>query len=285
MEFIDAHVHLLLPRRFRYDWCAGVPALDREFGLEDYRAAISSQPAGMEITGFVFMEADVAGGQAVEEAVFFAKQAGLIDRIPKLCAVIAGARPEAADFPADLTRLESVPHVPGVRRVLHTMPDDWCESPAVRSNLQHLAARRMTFDLCLRPHLLPAAARLAERCPETQFVLDHCGVPEVARGALDPWREDLRQLAARPNVACKFSGLAGCADPRRPLTPQVRPFFEHCLECFGASRLMWGSDWPVCSLEIPLSEWLATTTELLAGLTGEEQAAIARGTAKRAYRL
>jgi L-fuconolactonase len=110
-------------------------------------------------------------------------------------------------------------------------------------------------------------------------------VPDIAGGQLDPWRGHLRQLAAQPNVVCKFSGLASVCDPSRPMTPQVRPYFEHCLECFSPGRIMWGSDWPVCNLTFDLAAWLQTTAELLGGLSGPERAAIATGTASRIYRL
>ena len=148
-----------------------------------------------------------------------------------------------------------------------------------------MATFGLTFDLCLRPHLIPAAAELAARCPETQFVLDHCGVPNIARGELDPWRGQLRAIAARPNVVCKFSGLASVCDPRRPMTSQVRPYFAHCLECFSPARLMWGSDWPVCNVTFDLAAWLQTTADLLGELSASEQTAIAAGTARRIYRL
>ncbi|MDB6128181.1 MAG: hypothetical protein JWM35_2077, partial [Verrucomicrobia bacterium] len=99
------------------------------------------------------------------------------------------------------------------------------------------------------------------------------------------WATDLRELATRPNVACKFSGLASLCDPKRAMTPQVRPYFETCLECFGPRRMMWGSDWPLCDLTFDLGSWTKTTAELLNALTFVEQAQIGVGTAKRIYRL
>jgi predicted TIM-barrel fold metal-dependent hydrolase len=199
--------------------------------------------------------------------------------------VIAGAWPESEAFSVQLEHYVRDSRVRGVRRVLHTMPDGLVETPRFAANLRRLAEYGMTFDLCLRPHLLPAVTRLVAKCPGTVFVLDHCGVPEVRKQQLDPWREDLRALAAQPNVACKFSGLASVCDPARPMTPQVRPYFEHCLECFGPARLMWGSDWPLCNLTFDLAAWLQTTAELLGELSEPERSAIAAGTARRIYRL
>lgn len=285
MELIDTHVHLLYPENFSYAWCAPLPVLNRAFRLGDYRAAAAAGPVGARVQSVVFMEADVPAAQQEAETGFFSRLAGSDRDAPLLAAVIAGAWPESADFPAQVARLAGKARVRGVRRVLHTMPDGLSQTPRFAENLRLLAGHGLTFDLCLRPHLLPAVIALSGRCPETQFVLDHCGVPDIARRKLDPWRDGIRQLAARPNVVCKFSGLASCCDPTRPMTPQVRPYFEHCLECFSPARLMWGSDWPVCNLTFDLAAWLQTTAELLCGLSGDEQAAIGTGTAQRIYRL
>lgn len=285
MELIDTHVHLFYPEQFSYEWCAQVPVLNRAFRLEDYRAAAVRAPAGTRIHSIIFMEADVPAAQQEAEAAFFSQLAGADRGTPPLTAVIASAWPESADFPAQLARTTRDSRIRGLRRVLHTMPDELSQAPRFAENLRRLAGYGLTFDLCLRPHLLPAVADLVARCPETQFVLDHGGVPNIAGGELDPWRGHLRQLAAQPNVVCKFSGLASVCDPSRPMTAQVRPYFEHCLECFSPGRVMWGSDWPVCNLTFDLAAWLQTTADLLHELSEDEQAAIATGTARRIYRL
>jgi len=109
----------------------------------------------------------------------------------------------------------------------------------------------------------------------------------VEIGAIGDDRDE-RTIGRRrhpPNILCKFSGLASVCDPARPMTPQVRPYFEHCLECFGPARMMWGSDWPLCNLTFDLAAWVGTTMELLGELTESEQTTIATSTAQRIYRL
>lgn len=285
MELIDSHVHLLYPEKFIYAWCASKPALNRAFRLEDYRRAAAAAPAGVRVKSAVFMEADVPVAQQEAEAAFFSDLAGRDRGQLPLSAIIAAAGPESADFPAQLARLAREPRIRGLRRVLHTMPDELSRAPRFAENLRLLPSYGFTFDLCLRPHLLPAATELAAKCPETQFVLDHCGVPDIAGAELDPWRAGIRQIAARPNVVCKFSGLASVCDPSRPMTPQVSPYFAQCLECFSPGRLMWGSDWPVCNLTFDLAAWLQTTADLLGELSAPDQAAIGTETPKRVYRL
>ncbi len=282
MELIDTHVHLLEPARFTYAWCAGSPVLDRSFRLDDYRAATA--PGG-RVSSLVFMEGDVPAPQQEAEAAHFVAQVTPNGPAPTVAAVIAGAWPEAADFAARLERHAQEPRIRGLRRVLHTMPDGLCATPEFAASLRRLSAHGFTFDLCLRPRLLRAAAQLAGRCPETVLVLDHGGVPDLAGGDLSAWHEGVRLMADRPNVVCKFSGLASLCDPRKPLTDQVRPCFDRLLECFGPGRMMWGSDWPLCDLTFGLGPWLETTATLLEPLTPAEREAIAVGTARRIYRL
>lgn len=281
MPLLDTHVHLLHPERFSYPWCAGTPALQRSFTLADYRAAAAGRVAAL-----VFMEADVPPAEQQAEAAFFDQLAGTDRTAPALAAVIAGGWPESREFPAHIEALAANPHLRGLRRVLHTMPPELSQSALFAANLRLLPAHRLTFDLCARPQLLPAIVQLVRRCPETQFILDHCGVPDIAGGGFEPWASHLRELAALPNLACKLSGLPYCADPARPLAPQVQQFLAHCLECFGPRRLMWGSDWPVCTLRgHSLADWLDATASFLAPLTSAERNEIASGTARRLYRL
>ncbi|MEO6874863.1 MAG: amidohydrolase family protein [Opitutaceae bacterium] len=285
MELIDTHVHLLYPEKFTYAWGVAVPALNRPFPLAHYRAAASDPPRDMRVKSLMFLEADVPAAQQLAEVDFISRVAAKDRGELPIAAIIAGAWPESADFATQIEQLAGNGRVRGVRRVLHTMPDEFSSTLTFSENLRRLPELGLTFDLCLRPPLLPTVTALVARCPATQFVLDHAGVPDIAGGQLDPWRENLQKLAEQPNVVCKFSGLASCCDPAQPMTPQVRPYFDHCLKCFTPQRLMWGSDWPLCDLTFDLPGWLRTTSELLCELSEDEQTAIGMGTAKRIYRL
>ena len=143
----------------------------------------------------------------------------------------------------------------------------------------------MTFDICVLARQLPIALELARACPDVQFVLDHCGVPNVRNRALDPWRADIARLAALPNVACKISGLVAYADPLQWTIEDLRPFFEHVISAFGWDRVVWGSDWPVCTNSTSLSRWVEATHELLAGAGNDEKIGLLRRNALRIYRL
>jgi predicted TIM-barrel fold metal-dependent hydrolase len=254
---IDTHQHLIYPDRFTYEWAAGVPALaDRAFTLENYQTA--SKDCG--ITGSIFMEVDVPAGQSAGEAEFFCKLAE--DPSNRILGVIASGRPENDGFESYLESI-SHPKLVGLRRVLHTQPDELSTGTHFRENVAKLGALGLTFDICTLARQLPLAAVLVDACPNTRFILDHCGVPDVAAGTLDPWRADLRELSLRPNVCCKISGIIAYADPANATAAALKPFVEHTLECFGWERVVFGGDWPVCNLSTGLKSWVSILDEIL----------------------
>ena len=199
--------------------------------------------------------------------------------------VIAACRPEAETFAAELDRLAGNPALRGLRRILHTSPDELGLAPLFAANLRRLAVHRLTFDLCVLARQLPVATVIAAACPDVSFVLDHCGVPDVSARVLDPWRANLAALAAHPNVACKISGLVAYAALDRWTVDDLRPFVEHAVAVFGWDRVVWGSDWPVCTLTADLGRWVTATRTLLTGTSADKQAKLWHANATRIYRL
>ena len=125
---------------------------------------------------------------------------------------------------------------------------------------------------------------LVEKCPEVQFVLDHCGVPDIKGKAFDPWRANLQRLAGLPNVVCKISGLPAYAGDNWR-TEDLQPWVDHAVGCFGWDRVLWGGDWPVCTLTGTLRQWVAATDQLFAAATPEEREKVFFKNAERIYRL
>ena len=158
------------------------------------------------------------------------------------------AGPKKMDSRPISTKLSGHPKLKGVRRILHTHPDELGQGKMFIENVARLETYGLSFDFCVLARQLPVAINLASKCPGVAFVLDHCGVPEVKDQVLDPWREHIRELSKLPNVACKISGLVAYADPANWKAEDLRPFVEHVIESFGWDRVMFGSDWPVCNL-------------------------------------
>lgn len=274
MRIVDTHLHLVYPDRFSYPWLADVPALARPFPVEPYFA----EAAALGIEAALHMEVDVAEADQEGETRFVTT----LD--PRVVGAIASARPERADFPAQFERLAAIPGVKGLRRILHTSPDDLSEPPLFAENVRRISPLGWTFDLCVLARQLPVGRRLAERCPDVQFVLDHCGVPDIAAKAIDPWRAEIAAIAALPNVAAKISGIVAYAGADWTVD-DLRPYVEHVIACFGWDRVVWGSDFPVCTLTADLSRWVAATRNLLSGTSADEQAKLLHRNAERIYRL
>lgn len=274
MAIVDTHLHLIELGRFRYPWLDDVPALNRTFDLAAYRG----EAAALGIEAMLHMEVDVAEADIAGETAYVT---GLGDGV---VGAIAACRPEAPTFAASLEQAAANPRVRGLRRILHTQPDELSRAPLFAENLRRLAAYDLSFDLCVLARQLPLAAELVRACPDVRFVLDHCGVPDVAGKALDPWRADMTALARLPNVACKISGVVAYAGPDWTVD-DLRPFVEHAIECFGWDRVVWGSDWPVCTLTADLTRWVAATHAILAGTSEAEREKLLSANARRIYRL
>lgn len=284
IEIVDTHQHLWDPSRHAYGWCAGIDVLNRGFVYEDYLRAAGDLPEGFRIVQSVHVEAAPDEADVERETDWILSLA----RAPAslIAGVVAGCRPERPDFGSQLERMLANPEVKGARRVLHTEPDALSTSAAFRDALRQLGATRLSFDLCVRADQLATAIDLVRAVPSVRFILDHCGVPDVKGGALDPWRDQVRALASCENViACKISGLVAYADPAKDLLEQVRPFVDHALAAFGVDRVMFGTDWPVCLLSCPMARWVSIADALTRPLGESGQRSFFADNARRVYRL
>jgi len=277
MDRIDTHQHLIYPERFRYDWAAEIPALQGNFRLEEYHAAA----ADCGITESIFMEVDVPDGESLSESAFICSLAE--DPVNRISGVIAACRPEYADFATQI-EASAHPRLVGYRRVLHTQPDELSTTPLFRENIALIGKAGLTFDLCMLPRQLAAGAALIDACPDTRFILDHCGVPDIASGDLAFWREQLREISRRPNLACKISGIIAYASGEIT-ADTLRPTIEHSIDCFGWDRIVWGSDWPVCNLTRDLGSWTRLLDEILSGASESELARLHHRNAREIYHI
>src|SRR5690606_20692312 len=198
--------------------------------------------------------------------------------------IIASCRPEEdAGFEAWLDEGRDL-GVVGYRRILHEVGDEVSQGATFRANVRRMGARGFVFDMVYLARQLPIALELVRACPDVRFVLDHCGVPDIAGDGFDPWRADMAALAREPNVVAKISGVFAYCAPGAVTLAAVRPYVDHVIETFGAERCLWGSDWPVVNVRGgSLPDWLAATRQILDGLSADEAAAIAHRTVERVY--
>lgn len=274
MRIIDTHLHLVYLDHFRYPWIESVDVLNKQFSAEDYFAVGEA----LGIDRALHMEVDVADEFMEAETDF------VLQCHPNVVGAIAAARPENKDFPIYLEKLAQKPGVKGIRRILHTPPDTLSQNETFAENLRRLPAHNLNFDLCLRADQLPIGAALADKCPDVQFIMDHCGVPKVAEKELDPWRDYIKEMAKRPNIVAKVSGIVAYAGDDWTVD-DLRPFAEHVIESFGWDRVVWGSDHPVCTLTADLTRWVEATHEIIVGASDTEKAKLLHENAERVYRI
>lgn len=275
---VDAHHHVWDLSVRDQDWIPEDSPLRRTFTVADL--APEARAAGVDRTVLV---------QTVtvpEETPEFLALAAGHDLIAGVVGWVDLTRPDIAD---ELARLRDVPggdHLKGIRHQVQGEPDpEWLLRPDVRRGLAAVAAAGLVYDLVVLPRQLPACARAAAALPELTFVLDHLGKPPIASGALDPWSADLGALAALPNTVAKLSGLVTEADPAAWKADDLRPYTLTALDAFGPHRLMFGSDWPVCTLAATYAEVTDSAWELLGGLGEQEREEVFAGTATRVYGL
>ena len=276
---IDTHLHLIYRDRLSYPWLADIAPLNRDFSYETYAA--EARRCG--VSDAIHMEVDVAQADIEAET----RNVEDLARSPAtlLRGAISACRPEDDGFPAFLDRQVADPFVKGFRRVLHGVPEDLSEGATFRANVKRLAAAARPFDLCVRPDQIDKAIALADLGPSVQFVLDHCGVPAIKDRAEHPWREKISAIARRPNVAVKISGVVAYAEPATWTIDDIRPYVEHAIESFGWDRVVWGSDWPVCTLTASLSIWIAAAQAITLGCSADERARLFSVNARRIWRL
>jgi predicted TIM-barrel fold metal-dependent hydrolase len=281
LPIIDAHVHLWNPDQFSMPWLEGVPALRRPFGLQEYQ----EQTRRLPIVGMVCVEVGVDPRQALREAHHVVE---LAREEPRLQAIVAAAPVEqGAAVGAHLEALIALsPLVKGVRRNIQDETEpDFCLRPAFVEGVRLLAEYGLSFDLCIRHWQLPAVVELVRRCPDTVFILDHLGKPDIKQHLLDPWQSDLRALAELPNVACKISGMVTEADPLSWLPTDLAPYIDVVLASFGEERVLFGSDWPVALLASSYQRWYQTLQALTAQLPVVARRKLWAENAQRLYRI
>jgi L-fuconolactonase len=205
---------------------------------------------------------------------------------PSLRGVVAWADLCAPELSEELDALAQTGPLLGLRHLAQDEADaNFYDRDDFRRGLEQLADRQLCFDLLVREPQRPSALRLARDFPDQRFVLDHLGKPPVRTGALHPWSAQLREFAACDNVFAKLSGLATEADCKRWLPAQLTPFIELALQHFGPSRLIFGSDWPVCLLAGVVADVVAAHIDPLRTLSKTEFHAITHANAVLAYGL
>jgi L-fuconolactonase len=272
---VDAHQHFWAYNEHDYVWMTGeLTRLARDFGPQDLFSLLQ----GLDFQGTIAVQAR----QMLAENDYLL---GLADQHEWVLGVVGWVDFASADVDRQLEKYAAHPKFRGVRELIHDMPDDgYAVSPAHAAGVRRLEALGLAYDLLLKPRHIPAAIRLVDSLPLQRFVVDHIAKPEIAAGRMEPWKERIADLARRPNVWCKLSGMATEADWRSWKPEQLWPYLDVCLEAFGPKRLMIGSDWPVCTCAGPYSTVMSAVVDYVQKLSPSEQQAILGDTCLAFYR-
>ncbi len=283
IPIVDTHQHLWDLDKFKLAWMApGEEPLGKSYRPADYAEATKD----LGVVKSVYMEVDVVPEQQVAEAEYVL---GLIRKgeTPMVAAVISG-RPNSDGFAAYLDRFRGEKAIKGIRQVLHapTTPAGYCLDPAFVRGIRILGERGLSFDLCMRSPELPDAARLIDACPDTRFILDHCGNESVLNKDHSRWKRDLDAIAMKGDrVVCKVSGIVASAKGHPWTVDDLAPVVDHVLDTFGPDRVMFGGDWPVCTLAASYRQWVEALRAIVKDRPEAQQKKLFHDNAVRFYGL
>ena len=273
---IDAHQHFWRYDEREYGWIDdSMAALRRDFLPEDLKPEL-------ERNGFQGCVA-VQARQTLEETRWLLK---LAERSSFILGVVGWVDLRSPRLRFELELLAGQSKLVGVRHIVQSEPDErFLLQPDFLRGIAMLEEFDLAYDILIYPRHLPVAAEFVARFPRQRFVLDHLAKPPIKSGALDPWSRGIRELAAFKNVFCKVSGLVTEADWQAWKPEDMRPYLEVAFECFGPSRLMVGSDWPVCTVAAPYSRVMDMVKDYLGKYSAEERDAVLGGNAAKFWRL
>ncbi|MBU2877900.1 MULTISPECIES: amidohydrolase family protein [Alteromonadaceae] len=272
---IDSHQHFWQRELGHYNWLTeDLGAIYRDFLPEDLRPHLKK--SGIDKTVLIQAAPDM------DETKYMLSLAHSTDFI---AGVVGWVDMQHVDAPYHIARLSKDPYFKGIRPMIQDIvDDDWMLKPELNPAFVALMKLNLSFDALVKPRHLKQLLTLVDRYPNLKIAIDHAAKPNIAEAQFSQWAADIKELAKRPNVYCKLSGLVTEAG-NNPNFDILVPYMRHLFECFGASRLMWGSDWPVLNLATDYTEWVALTEAFLATLTNEQQVQIWSKTASKFYRL
>jgi predicted TIM-barrel fold metal-dependent hydrolase len=261
IPIVDCHQHLWDLTKFKLGWVKKGEPLAVSYTPKEYAEATR----GLGFVKSVYMEVDVVEEQQQKEADYIVE---LIKNKESLtvAAVISGRPANGDAFKKYVGQFKGSPYIKGLRQVVHNPgnPPGYCVTKDFIAGVRHLGDIGLSWDICIRPGELTDAAKLVGECPNTRFILDHCGnAPILDAKKMEQWKKDIAKVAEHKNVVGKVSGIIAQLKKGDWSVDQLAPAVKHTIEVFGWDRAMFASDWPVCTLAAPLKDWVAAAKEIV----------------------
>jgi len=275
-ETIDAHHHLWRYSAEEYGWIDdGMSALKRDFLTEDLTQVMKT--AGVD--GAVAVQAR----PTVEETRWLLE---LAERCAAIRGVVGWAPIASSGFGVELEGIADRTKLKGLRHIIQAEEDEnYILRADFNEGIRALTNHRLVYDILIYERHLPQTIQFVDRHTDQAFVLDHVAKPRIREGIVEPWLSNIKELAKRPNVWCKVSGMVTEADWNHWTLDTLRPYVDAVVEAFGPERLMAGSDWPVCLVACGYSQWFRVLREYFASFSETERAGIFGRTATGVYGL
>lgn len=271
---IDAHHHFWNYTNEDYGWIDNsMSRIRRDFLPSDLKETI--QAAGVDRV------ISVQARQSLEETDWLLKLSEENDFIMGITGWLPLMDKNIETY---LDRYSSFKKLKAVRHVIHDeLDDDFILRKDFNQGVSRLLQHNLVYEILIFEKHLPQTIKFVDQHPKQIFVLDHIGKPRIKENILSPWRESMAELAKRENVFCKLSGMVTEADFMLWTPSQLQPYVEVLIDLFGAERLMFGSDWPVCLVATEYDQWLNIVKEFIQHLSGDEQELILGGNAQKVY--
>lgn len=275
---IDTHLHLWDTTLMRYPWLESVPTINQSFLLQDYQRAVQDY----QVAQLVFVQAACLPEQYLDEVRFVTAQA---EKDARIRGIVAYAPVETGkQLTTVLDILKGYPLVKGVRRMYDDNPALCC-SPAFLEGVHLLGENGFSFDISIKPASIPDTIKMMAAVPDTLFILDHLGKPDIKGGGLAAYQAQIAAMAKLPNVVAKLSGLITEANWNNWTAAELVPYIQHAVDCFGTDRLLFGGDWPVVLLAGTWVQWIEALEVGLAGCSAADLQKIFYDNAVNIYRL
>ena len=276
---VDAHQHFWDPGMADYPWMIGeYEPLRAPHGPSELAPLLEATG----VSGTVVVQAR----QELDETVALLETAAGTEWVLGVVGWVDLTSPAVPETIDEIVNGPDGSRLVGIRHLVHDEPDpDWLIREDVMRGLAAVAGAGLTYDLLVRTRELPAAIEVAEKLPELRLVVDHLAKPPISTHQVEPWAAALGQIASLPNVTCKVSGLVTEADWSSWTAADLAPYIAAAVDLFGVDRLMWGSDWPVCTLSASYSRVRDVIVGILSGLVGDHLDRVLGGCAIETYRL